>query len=184
MVSFHRLSTILESIKLGLGGAKSVLEEFEVFSLEEKLQDSKLLKFINDEEIVKNKIINELEILNENTYYSSNIINENNGENSEGRDSKIDENKNSENILNLLNNNSNLNNTDNQKNFVHKRKFSEDNNSSKLNSSFENIVTIEDFSKHISNYCTVYLDFDSHSDKYKSFFVIFLFNFLFKGFLF
>jgi len=169
MVNFHRLSGILESMKLGLGGTKCLLEELEVFSLEEKLHDSKLLKFINDEEIVKNKIINELEILNEHTHLNQNFDNDiNNNTNSfENRNPKEYDCFNYENTLNLLNTNN-----DAPKNLIGKRKFSEDNNSSKLNSSFENNVTIEDFSKHISNYCTVYLDFDSHSDKYKSYFVI------------
>lgn len=194
MVNFHRLSSILESVKLGLGGAKNLLEEFEVFSLEEKLQDSKLLKFINDEEIVKNKIINELEILNEHTHLSQNFDNSlnNNANSFENREERVSGNSNANNAnanLNANNENalglSNSNTENTPKNFVLKRKFSEDNNSSKLNSSFENIVTIEDFSKHISNYCTIYLDFDSHSDKYKSYFVRFFqitFLFLMKLF--
>lgn len=168
MVNFHRLSGVIESIKLGLGGAKNLSEEFEVFSLEEKLQDSKLLKFINDEEIVKTKIINELELLNEHTHLSQNFDTnventyKNNDNGNQREDDRINNNENSLNINN---------NSDTPKNIIGKRKFSEDNNSSKLNSSFENIVTSEDYSKHISNYCTVYLDFDSHSDKYKSYFV-------------
>lgn len=174
MVNFHRLSTILESIKLGLGGAKNLLEEFEVFSVEEKLQESKLLKFINDEEIVKNKIINELEILNEHTHLNQNFDNNlsNNPNSFENRNTKGEDGeriKNNENPIGTLN----TNNENTPKNITGKRKFSEDNNSSKLNSSFENVVSIEDFSKHISNYCTVYLDFDSHSDNYKSYFVIY-----------
>ncbi len=190
MVNFHRLSGVLESIKLGLGGAISLLsEELEVFSLKEKMQDSKLLKFINDEEILKNKIINELEILNEQTninHLNEKCITENSSKNIDYTNTKINtstirENKNEEsfsnankniydNLINLTSSN------ETNKNLPVMRKFSEDNNSSKLNSSFENILTKEDFTKHISNYCTVYLDFDSHSDKYKSYFVIKIYN--------
>jgi len=176
MVNFHRLSSILESIKLGIGGAKILLEEFEVFSMEEKLQDSKLLQFINNkEEIVKNKIINELEILNEHTHLNQNFDNNLNNIDTkfENRDDRvISNNINNENTYGIYKSNSG--NT--SKHVSGKLEFCEDNNSSKLNSSFENVVTIEDFSKHISNYCTIYLDFDSHSDKFQSYFVTTLFQ--------
>ncbi len=50
------------------------------------------------------------------------------------------------------------------------RKTSEDLNL-KLNSSLDCILSCHDYSKHISNYCTVYLDFDAHSEEYKSYIV-------------
>lgn len=51
------------------------------------------------------------------------------------------------------------------------RKSSEE--TSKLNNSFDSTFKINngDFSKHISSYCTVYLDFDSHSEEFYSYIV-------------
>jgi len=167
MVNIHRLAGIIESIKLGLGGAKNLSDDFEIFSIEEKFHDSKLLKFLNNEEIIKFKIFNELKNLNVNKNLNDKIYNvdEINSEKREFKPENVRLNNNDEKLLNTLHC------IDSSKNLPIKRKFSEDNNSSKLNSSFENIFSIEDFSKHISNFCTVYLDFDSHSDKYKSYFV-------------
>ena len=124
---FHRLATIIESLKLNIINNDNN-QEFEIFTVEEKLQDSKIFKHSNEDEI-KIRLINEIEIIN-----NSEVISDHG-------------------------------------NTTNKRKLSDDNNSSKLNSSFENIVTIEDFNKHISNYCTVYLDFDSHAEDYKSYLV-------------
>jgi hypothetical protein len=70
----------------------------------------------------------------------------------------------------------NINNTEKEKDVgnvnttpKHSRKPSEE--LLKLNSSFENLLqnSCKDFSKHISTYCTVYLDFDSHSEEYESY---------------
>jgi hypothetical protein len=53
------------------------------------------------------------------------------------------------------------------------RKMVGDNYRNKIN--FDNTIKIDnnEFSKHISSYCTVYLDFDSHSDDYSSYIVLF-----------
>lgn len=50
------------------------------------------------------------------------------------------------------------------------RKFSDD-NITKLNSSFDKVLDSEAFIKHISSFCTKYLDFDSHSQEFHSYFV-------------
>ncbi len=58
---------------------------------------------------------------------------------------------------------------------THKRKPSSE-ETLKLNTSFESILNLncKEFSKHISSYCTIYLDFDSHSEEYESHIVIFI----------
>lgn len=123
LTNYHRLATISLSMKSALKEEPDDVS----FHLEEiKLDDSKLLKFINEEN-VKKKIISELEIINQ-----------------------------TEEEINPQG-----------------RKFSEDiNNNSKLNSSFEsaNLNTCI-FTKHISSFCTVYLDFDSHSEEFFSYLV-------------
>jgi hypothetical protein len=50
------------------------------------------------------------------------------------------------------------------------RKMSGESNKA-LNNSFEMFPQTMDFSKHVSSFCTVYLDFDSHSEEYSSYFV-------------
>lgn len=52
----------------------------------------------------------------------------------------------------------------------HKRKPSSEETFVKLNTSFDSFVNLNcrDFSKHISSFCTIYLDFDSHSEEYES----------------
>jgi len=61
--------------------------------------------------------------------------------------------------------------------YKHQRKPSEE-RFTKLNSSVESILndSTKDFSKHISKYCTIYLDYDSHSEEYNSLIVFFEFN--------
>jgi hypothetical protein len=56
------------------------------------------------------------------------------------------------------------------------RKFSDENKNSrsKYSSPLDNLLASKDFTKHISTYCTVYLDFDSHSEEYNSYIVIIL----------
>jgi hypothetical protein len=51
----------------------------------------------------------------------------------------------------------------------HKRKPSSE-ETLKLNTSFDSFINLNcrEFSKHISSYCTIYLDFDSHSEEYES----------------
>jgi hypothetical protein len=58
--------------------------------------------------------------------------------------------------------------------YTHQRKPSEE-KFIKLNSSVESILndSTKDFSKHISKYCTIYLDYDSHSEEYNSLIVFF-----------
>lgn len=135
LINFYRLATIIDSIKLGLISPKSKLEEFEIFSgeeKEEKMEEFNSLNFFKEDES-KKKLINALENLNH-----------------------LNINENNENETNNFNNNNN--------NLYDK----ENNSSPKNNSSFEFIVSNEDFGKHISNYCTVYLDFDIHSDEFFS----------------
>ena len=161
LINFYRLASIIESIKLGLISPKSKLEEFEIFSGEEKLQDSNSLNFTGEDES-KNKLISVLENLNINETIDIDQTNK-----------EINNLKNSSEELNLIEN-KNLNNGNNnyKKN---QRKLSEEKeniSSPKFNSSFENNVSNEDFGKHISNYCTIYLDFDSHSEDFNSCLVI------------
>lgn len=91
---------------------------------EDKTDDSKILKYINEEN-AKKMIITELESINAKDEESPKKL----------------------------------------------RKFSEENVTSKLNTSFDSLITLSDFSKHISSYCTIYLDFDSHSEEYNSYIV-------------
>jgi hypothetical protein len=120
LINFYRLAAIIESIKLGLISPKSKLEEFEIFSGEEKLgnENANSLNFMEEDE-KKNMLISFLE---------------------------------------------NFNIYENENDNLDQIKFNE-NSPSKNNSSFEFIVSNEDFGKHISNYCTVYLDFDIHSQE-------------------
>ncbi len=53
------------------------------------------------------------------------------------------------------------------------RKFSDEYKSIKIPSLLDGKLCYKEFDKHISNYCTVYLDFDSHSEEYSSYIVIF-----------
>ena len=52
------------------------------------------------------------------------------------------------------------------------RKFSDEYKIIEIPSHLETILSPhKEFDKHISNYCTVYLDFDSHSEEYNSYIV-------------
>jgi sestrin len=144
LVNFYRLATIIESIKLGLISPKSKLEEFEIFSIEEKLEkensanSENALNFI-EVDYNKNMLISILENFNENENDNDNV--------------NIDSNNNS------------------KKNQTKFNEYKDNNyiNSPKNNSSFEVFFSCnEDFGKHISNYCTIYLDFDSHSQLHYS----------------
>ena len=48
------------------------------------------------------------------------------------------------------------------------RKYNEETVTNKLNSSFDKSIISHEFTKHISNFCTIYLDFDSHSEEFNS----------------
>jgi len=52
------------------------------------------------------------------------------------------------------------------------RKFSDEYKTFKIPSLLDGSLCKKEFDKHISNYCTVYLDFDSHSEEYSSYIVI------------
>jgi hypothetical protein len=52
------------------------------------------------------------------------------------------------------------------------RKFSDEYKTIKISSLLDGNLCKKEFDKHISNYCTVYLDFDSHSEEYSSYIVI------------
>lgn len=72
----------------------------------------------------------------------------------------------------LFNNIQSMNEEEKEMDKPKKRKFSEDD---KFNNSFNHDSdSAEDFQKHLSNFCTIYLDFDSHSDKLHSALVKFL----------
>ncbi len=64
-----------------------------------------------------------------------------------------------------------INRNENNEKPIH-RKYSDDNNL-KLNNSFDsiNLTLTDDFLKHISNFCTVYHDFNAHSEEYFSYIV-------------
>lgn len=170
LINFYRLAGIIESIKLSLASPKSKLEEFEIFSEEKNENNSLSLSFnFNSEDETKNILISKLESLNMNE--SSNPF----------ENEKVN-----------LPLNSALNNSDDniKKNYnfnkinTNVNDSKENNSSHKNNSSFENIVSNEDFGKHISNYCTVYLDFDIHSEEFFSTFVsiyLCLYFFIFLG---
>jgi len=67
-----------------------------------------------------------------------------------------------------------INKTNDKPNFEtdSSRKFSDEYKVKKVPSHLETILSPnKEFSKHISNYCTVYLDFDSHSEEYSSYIV-------------
>lgn len=69
----------------------------------------------------------------------------------------------------LFNNIQMLNEEDTGEFKVNNRKSSEDDKINSLNNSFTSEVENSDsFQKHISNYCTLYLDFDTHSDNFHS----------------
>lgn len=57
----------------------------------------------------------------------------------------------------------------------YKRKFSDDSMSAQLNTSFDSLTTPNEFSKHISNYCTKYLDFDNFSEEVNSYMVLYIY---------
>lgn len=121
LINFHRLATILESMRFSYNFFRSNSDE------NEKISEEK------PDELKSNNLITILETLN--------------GEEND--------------VINKI-----------------PRKTSDENenenvSSSKFNCSFENKEPVEDFSKHISNFCTVYLDFDSYSDEYLSCLVIF-----------
>jgi hypothetical protein len=143
LVNFYRLGTIIESIKLRLISPKSKIGEFEIFSGEEKLENSNSLNFI-EEDNNKNILISILENFNENDNNNKNNYNDN------------------------ININDNIDNNS-KKDQTKFNEFKDNNSSPKNNSSFELFFSSnEDFGKHISNYCTIYLDFDSHSQLHYS----------------
>lgn len=167
LTTFHRLATILECLKIDLKRnteqknnieQKKYHESFnktfisetteEKESFEESSKDniniSKSIEydssfsFIMSEEGIKNKIINNLELMNQSSEFNI------------SGDTRIKERKNS--------NDSFDKNPDKQIEIEY----------------FHSNDIIFDYRKYISKFCTVYLDFDNHSENYKSYFVIFI----------
>lgn len=66
-----------------------------------------------------------------------------------------------------------MNQLDEEKPVQRSRKNSDDLLSSlnNKNNNFESFDKYVDFSKHVSKYCTVYLDFDVHSENFNSYLV-------------
>lgn len=206
LVNFHRLSIIIDSLKLSLTGHDSSVEELNLISFSEEIPDSKILKFINEEEVEKYKIINELENFNINISNTNNITSkksesellENKSSSKDKKNFFVDQSIHTEfyskpNVTTIetgitkdyitsdaenskLNKNSTheLYRLDN-KNIDYNLKynlgcFNSDSSNLNIHVSAETQKRkfSEDFSKHISHYCTVYLDFDSHSENYNS----------------
>jgi len=141
LTSFHRLATVLECLKIDVKKNDEQKKNEENTERKESSEDSSKdntsksidnesgLNFIINEEGIKSKIINNLELMNQ----SSDCYEKN-----------------------------------------HKvRKGSKNNieSNSKPIEYFHTNDIVVDFSKYISKFCTVYLDFDNHSEEYKSYFV-------------
>ena len=146
LTSFHRLATVLECLKLDVRrideqkkdeiGNKTFASDYSEGkeSSEENIKDytsksvdfESSLNFIINEEGIKSKIINELELMNQSTDTLT----------TKTRKGSVD------------------------------MRFNE-----KKVEYFHSNDIIVDFSKYISKFCTVYLDFDNHSEEYKSYFV-------------
>lgn len=156
VTTFHRLATVLESLKITI----KINEKNEVENVD----------YNKDENISSLKDgVNYNKIIKEASNYEEKNISEN-----VDSETKILELKSEEGIKDKIINELEIMNKSNEQPRNKLRKNSDEiiSNSSK-NTNNDNINLNIDFSKYISKYCTVYLDFDSHSENYFSFLVIF-----------
>jgi hypothetical protein len=157
LTTYHRLATVLECLKIDVKKnddeekkgeensysnsnktfvsdnyeAKEISEDQSKDNISKSIDVESSLSFIINEEGIKHKIINNLELMNQsNDSYEKN--------NKNRKNSEIYEFETYTNPIEYFHTND----------------------------------IIVDFSKYISKFCTVYLDFDNHSEEYKSYFVI------------